>query len=125
MQTTSNKQDAINRTTALALHAVTRYALDHRLPAPQAIRRPRIGDRAVRVDLYVGEHDAWVDALDAEYLSTQTIGEARRSVAVKWGGQVPSPIGFVAVELRIVQHISDRYAGQTPQLALVPSGGVA
>jgi len=118
MQTTGNKQDTINRTTSLAMHAVAKYALDRRLPAPRAIRRPRLGDRAVRVDLFVGEHEAWVDALEAEYLSTETIGMHARSVAVRWTGQVPSPVGFVAVELRIVQQLVD----SARPLSLVPGG---
>lgn len=121
METDSNKQDTINRTTALAMHAVAKYALDRRLPAPRAIRRPRVGDRAVRVDLFVGEHEAWVDATGADYLSTQTIGVHARSVAVKWTGRVPSPIGDVAVELRIVQRVA--FDSVRP-LSLVP-GGVA
>jgi hypothetical protein len=57
MSSTTTKQDTINRTISLAMHAVAKYALEHRLPAPRAIRRPRLGDRAVRVDLFVGEHE--------------------------------------------------------------------
>jgi hypothetical protein len=111
----------VAKTTPIAMHAVAKFALDRRLPAPQAIRRPRVGDRAIRVDLFVGEHEAWVEAAGADYLSTQTIGEHGRSVAVRWTGQVPSPIGDVEVELRIVQRIDM----PSRPLTLVPSGGAA
>jgi hypothetical protein len=102
------------------MHAVAKYALDHRLPAPRAIRRPRLGDRAVRVDLFVGDHEPWVEVLGADYLSTQTIGVHARSVAVRWTGSVPSPVGDVAVELRIVQRIVDQEPARS--LSLVPGG---
>lgn len=117
-ETTSTSSDTVTKTTPLAMHAVAKYALDQRLPAPQAIRRPRVGQRAVRVDLFVGEHEEWVQALDAEYLSTTTIGEHGRSVAVRWTGFVPSPVGNVEVELRIVQRVSD----EPSRLTLVPGG---
>lgn len=120
METSSIMQDAVAKTTALAMHAVAKHGLDHRLPAPQAIRRPWVGDRAVRVDLFVGEHEAWVESTAADYLSTQTIGVHGRSVAVRWVGRVPSAVGDVAVELRIVQRIDPLVR----PLTLVP-GGVA
>jgi hypothetical protein len=120
MSSTTTKQDTINRTISLAMHAVAKYALEHRLPAPRAIRRPRLGDRAVRVDLFVGEHEEWVDAIGADYLSTTTIGVHARSVQVTWAGRVPSPIGEVAVELRIVQRVVDQEPVRP--LSLVPGG---
>lgn len=114
-------QDTVGKTVGIAMHAVAKHGLDHRLPAPQAIRRPRVGERTVRVDLLVDDHEAWVQATDADYLSTQTIGAHGRSVAVRFAGRVPSPIGDVEVELRIVQRVVDA----APALTLVFSGGAA
>lgn len=119
MSTSSTKQDTVVRTTPIAMHAVAKHGLDQRLPAPQAIRRPKVGARAVRVSLFVDDLEAWVQATDAEYLSTETIGEHRRSVVVRFAGHVPSPIGDVEVELQIVQRISDSPARP---LTLIPGG---
>lgn len=119
MKTEQHQQDTVAKTTAIALHAVAKHCLDQRLPAPRAIRRPRPGERAVRVDLFVEEHEAWVQATGADYLSTTTIGEARRSVSVRWTGRVPCPVGDVEVELRIVQRIAD---APSTGLRLVPGG---
>lgn len=112
-------QDTVALTTPYALHAVAKHGLDRRLPAPQAIRRPRVGERTVRVSLFVEDHEAWVEATDADYLSTETVGAHGRSVVVRWAGRVPTAVGDVAVELQIVQRV-----GEIPArpLRLVPGG---
>lgn len=112
-------QDTVAKTTAYAMHAVAKHALDRRLPAARAIRRPRVGDRAVRVDLFADDLEAWVQTTGADYLSTQTIGEHSRSVAVRFAGSVPSPVGEVRVELRIVQRVG---LDSPRPLTLVPGG---
>lgn len=115
-------QDTVAKTTAYAMHAVAAHGLDRRLPAPRAIRRPRVGERTVRVDLFVDDLEAWVQATGAEYLSTQPIGEHCRSVAVRFGGLVPSPVGEVRVELRIVQRVG---LESLRPLTLVPDGAAS
>jgi hypothetical protein len=112
-------QDTVARTTPIAMHAVAKHGLDHRLPAPQAIRRPKVGGRAVRVTLFADDLEPWIHATSADYLSPATIGAHGRSVVVRFTGRVPSPIGDVQVELQIVQRIADAPARP---LTLIPGG---
>jgi hypothetical protein len=118
METSSTKQDTVAKTIALAMHAVAAYMLDQQLPAPRAIRRPRPRGHQLRIDLFAADLEAWVQATGADYMGTET---RNRFVTVTFVGRVPSPLGDVAVELRIAQS-----HGVAPRsLHLVPAGGAA
>lgn len=116
MSVSTTKQDMVAKTTVLAHTAIREFILERRVPRPQGIRRARNG--AVPIDLSVVDHEVWVDATDAKYVGTENLNHAGQIYArVAWAGRVPSPIGDVAVVLRIVQRV-----GET---ALVATGGAA
>lgn len=116
----STQRDTVAaRTAPIAMHAVAQLMLDRRLPAPMAIHGPRrckSAEKALRIDLYSGDIEAWVEATDADYESTVPGEDAGGEVCVlvTWRGTVASPVGVVAVVLRIVQRTSSR-----PRLSVV------
>lgn len=118
METSSTKQDTVAQTVVIARQAIREFVLEQQLPRPIGIRRPRrSGHTGIPVDVSAADVDAWIEATDAEYLSTETLNhEGQRYARVSWAGHVPSAIGDVAVVVRIVQR-----TGQ-PSLALVPGG---
>lgn len=124
METSTTKQDTVAKTAGLAMYAVAQHMLDQRLPSPIAIRGPRRcpgADRAVQVDVYVADLDAWIDATDATYLRTQTTTiDGERFALVTHEGRVQSAVGDVSVLIRIAQHVDP----PARQLVSLP-GGVA
>jgi hypothetical protein len=119
MQTISNNQDTVAKTTGIARAAVVHFLLDHGLPRPIGIRRPRTGlGTALPVDLASTDLERWVEATGADYLGTETLNYAgQRYVRVSFKGSVPASVGDVAVVLRITQRV-----GPAPVLTVVDGG---
>lgn len=113
------------KVTPLALYAVADFMLERRLPAPIALRGPATCPHAVKavtIDVYASDVDAWTAATGAEYVDTRTARvDGERFALVTWTGSVPSPLGDVAVRIRIAQRVDD----PRPQLALVGGGDPA
>jgi hypothetical protein len=118
MSTSATKQDTVAATVVIARKAITEFVLAEQLPRPIGIRRPRAsGPHGIPVDVSAGDAEAWVEATHAEYLGTESLNhDGQRYARVSWAGTVPSPVGDVAVVIRIVQRL-----GRT-ELTLVPGG---
>jgi hypothetical protein len=120
METKQHQQDTVTATVPIARKAIREFILEQRLPRPIGVRRPRPSTPGIPIDVSVEDIDSWVEATAAEYLGAEALNhEGLRYARTSWVGRVPSPVGDVAVVLRIVQRIG------LPSLTMVPGGGAA
>lgn len=112
----TREEERDRKVAPIAMYVVAKHMLDHSLPAPYSIDRPRPCDPEKGVVVAVPS-DAVTEWLDAMVVDEEIVKPSKASgyEHVHYVGRVPAAVGDVAVVVRAVRAVG------RPDLQVVPA----